>query len=165
MNHVMWANSAVQENRRTLEDRGIRILGPATGDQACGESGPGRMVEPDELVAAVLSPTAVANKPLAGRTVMITAGPTREPIDPVRFMSNRSSGKMGYALAAAARDAGAHVILVSGPVIIPRPSNVDVVDVESASEMYDAVHERIADTDIFIGVMIVNFDVSSSLNI
>ena len=156
MNHVMWANSAVQENRRTLEDRGTRILGPATGDQACGESGPGRMVEPDELVAAVLSPTAAADAPLAGRTVMITAGPTREPIDPVRFMSNRSSGKMGYALAAAARDAGAHVILVSGPVIIPRPSNVDVVDVESASEMYEAVHERIADTDIFIGVAAVS---------
>jgi phosphopantothenoylcysteine decarboxylase/phosphopantothenate--cysteine ligase len=146
----------VQENRRTLEDRGVRVLGPATGDQACGESGPGRMLEPDELVSAVLSPTAAADAPLAGRTVMITAGPTREPIDPVRFMSNRSSGKMGYALAAAARDAGAHVILVSGPVIIPRPSNVDVVDVESASEMYEAVHERIADADIFIGVAAVS---------
>jgi phosphopantothenoylcysteine decarboxylase/phosphopantothenate--cysteine ligase len=156
MNRVMWANSAVQENRDVLEQRGVRLLGPAVGDQACGETGPGRMLEPDEIVDAVMSPVAVPDAPLAGRTVMITAGPTREPIDPVRFMSNRSSGKMGYALAAAARDAGAQVILVSGPVIIPRPENVDIVNVESAKEMYDAVHARVSDADIFIGVAAVS---------
>ncbi|MEE3236207.1 MAG: bifunctional phosphopantothenoylcysteine decarboxylase/phosphopantothenate--cysteine ligase CoaBC [Pseudomonadota bacterium] len=156
MNHVMWSNPAVQENRRTLKQRGMRILGPASGDQVCGESGSGRMLEPDDIVSAVMSPSAVPDTPLAGRTVMITAGPTHEPIDPVRFMSNRSSGKMGYALAAAVREAGADVILVSGPVIIPRPSYVDVVDVESAEEMYGAVHERVGEADIFIGVAAVS---------
>ncbi|MED5421232.1 MAG: bifunctional phosphopantothenoylcysteine decarboxylase/phosphopantothenate--cysteine ligase CoaBC, partial [Pseudomonadota bacterium] len=156
MNHVMWSNPAVQENRRTLKQRGMRILGPASGDQVCGESGSGRMLEPDDIVSAVMSPSAVLDAPLAGRTVMITAGPTHEPIDPVRFMSNRSSGKMGYALAAAVREAGADVILVSGPVIIPRPSYVDVVDVESAEEMYGAVHERVGEADIFIGVAAVS---------
>jgi phosphopantothenoylcysteine decarboxylase/phosphopantothenate--cysteine ligase len=156
MNHVMWANPAVQENRKTLERRGVRILGPAVGDQACGETGPGRMVEPDDIVAAIMSPTAVPDAPLAGRTVMITAGPTREPIDPVRFISNRSSGKMGYALAAAARDAGARVILVSGPVTIPPPANVEIVDVESAKDMHAAVHRHIGDVDIFIGVAAVS---------
>ena len=156
MNHVMWSNPAVQENRRTLKQRGMRILGPASGDQVCGESGSGRMLEPDDIVSAVMSPSAMPDAPLAGRTVMITAGPTHEPIDPVRFMSNRSSGKMGYALAAAVREAGADVILVSGPVIIPRPSYVDVVDVESAEEMYGAVHERVGEADIFIGVAAVS---------
>lgn len=156
MNHVMWSNPAVQENRRTLKQRGMRILGPASGDQVCGESGSGRMLEPDDIVSAVMSPSAVPDTPLAGRTVMITAGPTHEPIDPVRFMSNRSSGKMGYALAAAVREAGADVILVSGPVIIPRPAHVDVVDVESAEEMYGAVHERVGEADIFIGVAAVS---------
>lgn len=156
MNHVMWSNPAVQENRRTLKQRGMRILGPASGDQVCGESGSGRMLEPDDIVSAVMSPSAVLDAPLAGRTVMITAGPTHEPIDPVRFMSNRSSGKMGYALAAAVREAGADVILVSGPVIIPRPAHVDVVDVESAEEMYGAVHERVGEADIFIGVAAVS---------
>ena len=156
MNHVMWSNPAVQENRRTLKQRGMRILGPASGDQVCGESGSGRMLEPDDIVSAVMSLSAVPDTPLAGRTVMITAGPTHEPIDPVRFMSNRSSGKMGYALAAAVREAGADVILVSGPVIIPRPAHVDVVDVESAEEMYGAVHERVGEADIFIGVAAVS---------
>ena len=156
MNHVMWSNPAVQENRRTLKQRGMRILGPASGDQVCGESGSGRMLEPDDIVSAVMSPSAVPDTPLAGRTVMITAGPTHEPIDPVRFMSNRSSGKMGYALAAAVREAGADVILVSGPVIIPRPAHVDVVAVESAEEMYGAVHERVGEADIFIGVAAVS---------
>ncbi len=156
MNHVMWSNPAVQENRRTLKQRGMRILGPASGDQVCGESGSGRMLEPDDIVSAVMSPSAVPDTPLVGRTVMITAGPTHEPIDPVRFMSNRSSGKMGYALAAAVREAGADVILVSGPVIIPRPAHVDVVDVESAEEMYGAVHDRVGEADIFIGVAAVS---------
>jgi phosphopantothenoylcysteine decarboxylase/phosphopantothenate--cysteine ligase len=156
MNRVMWSNPAVQANRRILEQRGIRLIGPASGDQACGETGPGRMAEPDDIVAALMAPVAVPDAPLSGRTVMITAGPTREPIDPVRFISNRSSGKMGYALAAAARDAGASVILVSGPVIIPPPAGVEVIDVESAKDMYAVVHARIDEADIFIGVAAVS---------
>ena len=156
MNHVMWANRAVQANRKILADRGVRILGPATGDQACGESGPGRMLEPDEIVAVVTAPVARAGPgPLSGRTVMITAGPTREAIDAVRFISNRSSGKMGYALAAAARAAGARVILVSGPVSMPAPDGVERVDVESAREMFAATHERLDGVDIFIGAAAV----------
>ena len=158
MNHVMWANPAVQENRQTLEDRGVRLLGPGSGDQACGESGPGRMVEPRDIVTAVMAPVAVPDAgmlPLAGKTVMITAGPTREAIDPVRYLTNRSSGKMGYALARAARSAGANVILVSGPVSIPAPSGMDIVSVESARDMFAAVHQHIGDTNIFIGAAAV----------
>ena len=156
MNHVMWASAAVQENRRVLESRGVRLLGPAEGDQACGEFGPGRMLEPDDIVAAVLGPALVAGGgALEGRTVMITAGPTREAIDQVRYLSNRSSGKMGYALAAAAREAGARVILVSGPVALSPPPGVERVDVESAREMFQATHERIEEADIFIAAAAV----------
>lgn len=158
MNHVMWMNQAVQENRQKLADRGVRILGPATGDQACGENGPGRMLETDDIVAAVTTPIAVpdvAPRPLSGKTVMITAGPTREAIDPVRYISNRSSGKMGFALAAAARLAGARVLLISGPVSITAPEGIERVDVESAKEMFAATHERIDEVDIFIGAAAV----------
>lgn len=158
MNHVMWSNPAVQENRRKLADRGVRVLGPATGDQACGETGPGRMLEPDEIVAAVMAPVAVPEveeRPLAGKTVMITAGPTREAIDPVRYISNRSSGKMGFALASAARRAGARVILISGPVSVETPAGVERIDVESAKEMFAVTHERIDDVDIFIAAAAV----------
>jgi len=158
MNHVMWANAAVQENRQRLEDRGVRILGPDAGDQACGETGPGRMVEPDGIVAAVLGPAVVPDAPnplLSGKTVLITAGPTREAIDPVRYLTNRSSGKMGYALAAAFRDAGAEVLIVSGPVSIPAPAGVGVLPVESAVEMHAAVHSHIGNTDIFVGAAAV----------
>ena len=158
MNHVMWANAAVQENCRTLAARGVRLLGPAVGDQACGESGPGRMLEPAEIVAAVMAPVAVPvieQSPLAGRTVMITAGPTREALDPVRYLTNRSSGKMGYAIAAAARDAGARVIIISGPVSVGLPDGVERVEVESARDMFAAVHAQIDDADIFIGAAAV----------
>jgi phosphopantothenoylcysteine decarboxylase/phosphopantothenate--cysteine ligase len=158
MNHVMWSNAAVQENRDRLESRGIQILGPAHGDQACGENGLGRMLEPDDIVAAILAPKAdpeIAAKPLSGKTVMITAGPTREAIDSVRYISNRSSGKMGYALAAAARDAGAKVMLVSGPVAVPLPENVVRFDTESAADMYSVVHQHLESVDIFIGAAAV----------
>ena len=156
MNHVMWANPAVEANRALLAGRGIRILGPATGDQACGEYGPGRMLEPDEIVAAVMPPAGSAEgSPLAGMTVMITAGPTREALDPVRFISNRSSGKMGYALAVAARDAGARVLLVSGPVSLAAPPGIERIDVESAQDMFAAVHERLGEVDVFIGAAAV----------
>jgi phosphopantothenoylcysteine decarboxylase/phosphopantothenate--cysteine ligase len=158
MNNVMWLHAAVQENRQKLLDRGVRILGPEEGDQACGETGPGRMMQPDGIVAALTTPVAVsaAERPLLyGKTVMVTAGPTRESIDPVRFISNRSSGKMGYALAAAAREAGARVILVSGPVNITAPDGVDLVHVESAKDMFAATHKRIDDVDIFISAAAV----------
>jgi len=158
MNHVMWSNPAVQENREKLANRGIRILGPAVGDQACGETGPGRMLEPDDIVKAVCAPVAVPNAEqasLAGKTVMITAGPTREAIDPVRFISNRSSGKMGYALADAASKVGAKVILITGPVGIPAPDGIDTLNVENAKEMYAAVHSNIDNVDIFIGAAAV----------
>jgi phosphopantothenoylcysteine decarboxylase/phosphopantothenate--cysteine ligase len=158
MNHVMWSNPAVQENRQKLADRGVRILGPAIGDQACGESGPGRMIEPDEIVAAVTAPVAVPDAepaPLAGRHVLITAGPTREAIDPVRYISNRSSGKMGYALGAAAAGAGAKVTLISGPVDIDVPDGVERIDVESAKEMFAATHEHVDECDIFIAAAAV----------
>jgi phosphopantothenoylcysteine decarboxylase/phosphopantothenate--cysteine ligase len=152
MNQAMWANPAVQANRALLESRGVRFLGPATGDQACGETGPGRMLEPNEIAAALLEQTGrLRVQPLKGLRVVITAGPTREPIDPVRYITNRSSGKMGFAVAAAAREAGAEVVLVSGPVSLPTPAAVRRIDVETAEQMYARVHDEIAGAQIFIG--------------
>jgi phosphopantothenoylcysteine decarboxylase/phosphopantothenate--cysteine ligase len=154
MNRVMWEHPAVVANCRILAERGVRILGPASGNQACGEVGPGRMLEPADIAAAISTPTAApatGDQPLRGMTVMVTAGPTREAIDPVRYISNRSSGKMGYALAVAARNAGAKVRLVSGPVSLPAPDNIKVIAVESAKEMFGAVHEHLDGVDIFIG--------------
>ena len=153
MNHVMWSRPATQANRRVLEERGIRLLGPAEGDQACGETGPGRMVEPVDIVAALAG--MFAGGALQGRRLLITAGPTRESIDPVRFLSNRSSGKMGYALAQAAEEAGAEVTLISGPVDLPCPSRVKRIMVESAREMHAAVMELSADRDILIAAAAV----------
>ena len=135
-------------------DRGVRILGPAEGDQACGETGPGRMVEPHEIVDAVSNPASKTG-PLAGRRVVVTAGPTREPIDPVRYISNHSSGKMGYAIAGAARDAGADVVLLSGPVALDAPVGVERILIETAQELYEATHERVAGCDIFIAAAAV----------
>ena len=156
MNRLMWANAATQANVELIRSRGITILGPGIGDQACGETGPGRMLEPAELVEAVLAAvpsraaSSVATGALAGRKVLVTAGPTRERIDPVRFITNRSSGKMGYAVAEAARDAGAEVVLVSGPVNLAAPPGVRRVCVETAEQMMTAVNADLAGTDIFI---------------
>jgi phosphopantothenoylcysteine decarboxylase / phosphopantothenate---cysteine ligase len=155
MNHVMWANPATRANITTLSARGVRILGPAAGDQACGESGEGRMLEPLELadrLSALLQPASGA---LAGKRVLITAGPTRERIDPVRFISNRSSGRMGFAVAQAAREAGATVVLVAGPVSLASPAEVSRVDVESAADMLAAVLRELPGTDIFISTAAV----------
>ncbi len=149
MNNAMWENAAVQANRATLEDRGVRLLGPASGDQACGETGPGRMLEPTEIADAVIDQA--GEGPLAGRTVLITAGPTREAIDPVRYITNRSSGKMGYAMATAAKRAGARVVLISGPVDLPPPAGVETVNVTTAADMYDATLSRVDGADVFIG--------------
>jgi phosphopantothenoylcysteine decarboxylase / phosphopantothenate---cysteine ligase len=157
MNQAMWANAAVQANRAVLEARGIRLLGPAEGDQACGETGPGRMLEPLDIAAALLDGQGqLRAQPFAGLKVVVTAGPTREPIDPVRYITNRSSGKMGYAVAAAARDAGADVVLVSGPVALPAPAGVRRVSVETAEDLYKKVHEEIGGASIFIGCAAVS---------
>ena len=157
MNQAMWAHPAVQANRKALEARGVRLLGPATGEQACGETGEGRMLEPAEIAAVVLGdPTLARAQPLAGLRVVITAGPTREAIDPVRYITNRSSGKMGYAVAAAASEAGGDVVLVSGPVALPAPHGVRRIDVETAEQMYRAVHDEIAGAEIFIACAAVS---------
>jgi phosphopantothenoylcysteine decarboxylase/phosphopantothenate--cysteine ligase len=154
MNRVMWANKATQANIETLIARGMRILGPASGNQACGEIGPGRMWEPKALAESVLEPPANARL-LSGLNILITAGPTRERLDPVRYLTNRSSGKMGFAVAAAAREAGAHVTMVSGPVQLATPAGVTRIDVESARDMYAAVHRHIAEADVFIAAAAV----------
>jgi phosphopantothenoylcysteine decarboxylase/phosphopantothenate--cysteine ligase len=157
MNQTMWSNPAVQENRELLERRGVRFLGPAEGDQACGEVGPGRMMEPVDIVRSVFEkPARFSSQSLKGLTVIVTAGPTREPIDPVRYITNRSSGKMGFALAAAAEEAGAKVILVSGPVSMATPQGVERIDVETAEEMYASVHERVSEADLFIACAAVS---------
>jgi phosphopantothenoylcysteine decarboxylase/phosphopantothenate--cysteine ligase len=154
MNHVMWSNAATQTNVTTLQKRGIQVFGPGSGDQACGEVGEGRMLEPLELADRIAS-LIPGDGPLRGRRVLISAGPTRERIDPVRFISNRSSGKMGFAVAQAAREAGAEVVLVSGPVNLSTPPGVRRVDVESAADMLAAVLREVEGTDIFISTAAV----------
>ena len=154
MNRVMWANKATQANIETLVARGVRILGPGSGNQACGEIGVGRMWEPLKLAEALLEPPVNAGL-LTGLNVLITAGPTRERLDPVRYLTNRSSGKMGFAVAAAAREAGAHVTIVSGPVQLQTPVGVTRINVESARDMYAAVHRHVADADVFIAAAAV----------
>ena len=156
MNHVMWSNPATQSNRKVLEERGIHILGPGVGSQACGETGAGRMLEPDTIAAAVFDlGVGKGEGLLAGKKVVVTAGPTREPIDPVRYITNRSSGKMGYAMARAAAAQGAEVTLVSGPVSLPAPHGIEVRNVTTAEDMYEATHACIDDADIFIAAAAV----------
>jgi phosphopantothenoylcysteine decarboxylase / phosphopantothenate---cysteine ligase len=152
MNQQMWKHAATQDNLAALRARGVHIAGPGAGLQACGEVGPGRMLEANEicLATAALFKTGL----LAGQRVVLTAGPTREPIDPVRYISNHSSGKMGYALAGALRDAGALVTLVSGPTVLPAPAGVTLVGVETAQQMFDAVMANLP-TDIFIATAAV----------
>ena len=154
MNRLMWANAATQANVTTLKARGIHVWGPGEGDQACGEVGAGRMLEPTQLAAFVAN-TIAPSGPLAGKRVLLTVGPTRERIDPVRFISNRSSGKMGFALAAAAREAGADVTIVSGPVNLVTPPGVRRIDVESAADMLNAVIKNVDGVDIFIATAAV----------
>jgi len=152
MNHRMWLHPATQENLTRLRGRGVRILGPAEGDQACGEWGPGRMLEPSEILDAL---ALRQSSELAGRRVIVTAGPTREALDPVRYIGNRSSGRMGYALARALAARGADLILVSGPSALVPPIGVDVVRVESALEMEAAVMEHVQGCDIFVAAAAV----------
>lgn len=153
MNLQMWTHPATQRNVAQAIDDGVIVLGPASGDQACGEVGSGRMLEPHEILADVIA--FFQPKHLAGRRVLITAGPTREPIDPVRAITNHSSGKMGYALAQAAQESGASVTLVSGPTALDTPRGVRRIDVETARQMHDAVMQQVPGVDCFIGVAAV----------
>jgi phosphopantothenoylcysteine decarboxylase/phosphopantothenate--cysteine ligase len=153
MNRRMWENPATQRNLSRLRQDGVVVLGPASGEQACGESGMGRMLEAADLHDALVG--FFQPKVLAGRRVLLTAGPTFEALDAVRGLTNPSSGKMGFALARAARDAGAEVTLVCGPVALPTPAGVARIDVTSAREMHAAVMQRVAACDIFIGVAAV----------
>lgn len=159
MNVAMWEHRATQRNLAQLVEDGCLIIGPEQGSMACGEFGPGRMVEPEDLLAAIIAQFqggGVQQIPkLQGRKVLITAGPTREPIDPVRYISNHSSGKQGYALAMAARAAGAEVTLVSGPVALPPPTGVTLVAVTTAQQMHQEVMARITECEVFIGVAAV----------
>lgn len=145
MNVRMWLHPATQRNLATLRADGVSFVGPDEGDMACGEYGPGRMAEPAAILAAIETHVGrnTAPKPLAGKHVLITAGPTHEPIDPVRYIANRSSGKQGYALAEAAREAGARVTLVSGPVTLPAPTGMRTIRVETAREMDEAVEQAL----------------------
>jgi len=153
MNVEMWQNPATQRNVQQLRDDGIVLFGPASGDQACGEVGMGRMLEPAQLLEELIA--SFQPKVLAGKRILITAGPTFEPIDPVRGITNLSSGKMGYAVARAAREAGAEVVLVSGPTALPAPFGVQRINVQSALQMHDAVMANVDHQHIFIAVAAV----------
>lgn len=148
MNKNMWADQATQENVKLLAQRGVLFIGPDSGEQACGDVGEGRMIDSEAIIARLAELFTIGS--LSGQTVLITAGPTREALDPVRYLSNHSSGKMGYAIAEAAVEAGAKVILVSGPVSLETPDRVTRINVESAADMEAAVKEHIAETDIFV---------------
>ena len=148
MNKNMWADKATQENSKILAQRGVLFIGPDSGEQACGDIGEGRMVESDDIISRLTELFSVGS--LSGLTILITAGPTREALDPVRYLSNHSSGKMGYAIAEAAVEAGAKVILVSGPVSLDTPDRATRINIESAADMEAAVKEHIAEVDIFI---------------
>src|SRR5947207_360195 len=153
MNVEMWENAATQRNLGMLRDDGVLIEGPVAGDQACGETGYGRMLEPAQIAAEIEA--FFAPKRLAGKRVLVTAGPTEEPIDPVRVLTNTSSGKMGYAVARAAQEAGAEVTLVSGPVALAAPSGVRRIDVRTAEEMFAAVKKAVKGCDAFLSVAAV----------
>ncbi|NOT11742.1 MAG: bifunctional phosphopantothenoylcysteine decarboxylase/phosphopantothenate--cysteine ligase CoaBC [Methylococcaceae bacterium] len=154
MNQAMWNKAVTQENITKLISHGVKVIGPGKGDQACGENGLGRMAEPSEI-CDILCATDPDRLSLAGNKVLISAGPTREPLDPVRYITNRSSGKMGYALAHAALKAGAQVTLVSGPVSLSAPLGAKVIRVETAAEMHAAVMENIAGHAVYIGAAAV----------
>ena len=153
MNVEMWTNPATQRNVQQLRDDGITIFGPAAGDQACGEVGMGRMLEPQQLLEELIASFQV--KSMAGKRILVTAGPTFEAIDPVRGITNLSSGKMGYAVARAAREAGAEVVLISGPTALPTPYGVTRINVQSAQQMHDAVMAHVDGQHVFVAVAAV----------
>ncbi|MCL4143481.1 UNVERIFIED_CONTAM: hypothetical protein GTU68_059834 [Idotea baltica] len=153
MNRLMWSNAATQDNAKTLVSRGITLLGPDEGAQACGETGAGRMLEPEDIRDRIVQYE--HHKSLAGLHIVITAGPTVEPIDPVRYITNRSSGKMGFALATAAIKQQAKVTLIAGPVALPTPPNVSRIDVDTAKSMHAAALNAVHGADVFISVAAV----------
>lgn len=156
MNRLMWANPATQTNVQALRARGLRLIGPDSGSQACGETGAGRMAEPEDVAAAVLAAlTPAVPGPLAGRRAVVTAGPTREALDPVRYLTNRSSGKQGFAVAAALAELGAEVTLIAGPVALATPIDVRRVDVTTAEQMLAATLEATHDADLLVGAAAV----------
>ena len=159
MNQAMWNKVVTQENRQTLLRHGVKFIGPEQGDQACGETGYGRMSEPTAICAQLLAndkpDLLTISQYLKGHKILISAGPTREPLDPVRYLTNRSSGKMGYALATAALKAGAEVTLISGPVALTAPAGVELIKVTTAEEMYQAVMSKVATQTIYIGAAAV----------
>ncbi len=164
MNQQMFTHPASQANLKTIAAMGYRLIGPESGEQACGEVGPGRMTEPEDIISAIstatdqgsnFATTLLQKKPLLNKTVMITAGPTQEAIDPVRYISNHSSGLQGIAVAEAARSAGARVIFVAGPKVPPTSETISRIDVISALDMQQAVHKQLDEVDIFVGVAAV----------
>lgn len=155
MNSVMWANKAVEENKKILNERGVGIIEPEYGDQACGEIGKGRMPEPDVILDYIENKYSLSS-PLRSKKILITAGPTREAIDPIRYISNRSSGKMGYAMASAFSSFGCDVTLISGPSHLPTPDGIKMVKVESTQEMFKAVHNNLPKVEIFISAAAVS---------
>ena len=155
MNSVMWANKAVEENKKILNERGVGIIEPEYGDQACGEIGKGRMPEPDVILDYIENKYSLSS-PLRSKKILITAGPTREAIDPIRYISNRSSGKMGYAMASAFSSFGCDVTLISGPSHLPAPDGIKMVKVESTQEMFEAVHNNLPKVEIFISAAAVS---------
>lgn len=155
MNRLMWANAATRANMATLRQRGAQVIGPGSGAQACGEVGEGRVAEPEDVAAAVLAALKPDEGPLKGVRAVVTAGPTREAIDPVRFITNRSSGKQGYAVAAALAQLGAEVTLVSGPVALAAPQRVQRIDVETAGQMLEATLAACAGAQILVGTAAV----------
>jgi phosphopantothenoylcysteine decarboxylase/phosphopantothenate--cysteine ligase len=152
MNQAMWGKAITQDNVKRLAQDGVSFIGPVSGDQACGETGFGRMSEPAEICLRLLTGlgSGLQDTILRGLNVLISAGPTREYLDPVRYITNRSSGKMGYALAQAALQAGAKVTLISGPVVLDAPNGIETIKVETASQMHDAVMMKVKNADIFI---------------
>lgn len=154
MNHAMWNHPATQENLKVLQNHGVNLISPENGEQACGEFGVGRMAAPETILQYVQT-TFLAKKTLENVNVVITAGATREPLDPVRYLTNRSSGKMGYALASAAQKAGANVTLISGITQLPLPKDCTMIQVETAEQMHSAVFKNIKNCDIFIGAAAV----------
>ncbi len=160
MNQQMWQQAATQQNVIELQKRNVIFWGPAEGEQACGECGPGRLLEPDELLERLAG--CFASGVMAGKRVLITAGPTQELIDPVRYLSNHSSGKMGYALAVAARDAGAQVTLISGPVALDAPEGMELVSIVTSADMHATVLARVVEFDVFISAAaVVDYQVES----
>ena len=154
MNQAMWGDKRTQENLDSLISKGFKVCGPGSGEQACGDIGLGRMLEPMEILE--LFSASFIQGAMSGKNLLITAGPTQEPIDPVRFITNKSSGKMGYSLAEAAIESGARVTLISGPVNLEAPHNCHKVSVETAKEMYEAVMHHIKDKDVYIGTAAVS---------